>query len=833
MERALPFRFASGVTSPDLGGVAQGDEIFALQPVERGVVGEVVAVAVRHDAAKRLAALVVPGEGGIGAFDPQVAVHRQEPQRGVAQQGARQDAGLGQDLEAVADPQDIAAAGRVVVDRAHDRRMRRHRAAAQVVAEAEAAGDDDQVETGDVGILVPDHLGLGAEGGFQRDGHVALAVDAGEEDDAGFHLEAAGAPDCCEVLVMRRTLPELNRELQRSWTGFASRPEIAEYSKSGATHQTTLTDLTPTGPTLTGPERGTGCRADKNNGIQPGGGNQGVDAGRHAVDAGKPFDPGKAAPEPRIGMAADAHDLLAATGISKHFGGTQALQDVSLSLNAGEILALLGENGAGKSTLIKILAGVYTLDSGSVSFRGADVTGSLRRLPIAFIHQDLGLIDWMTVAENICITLGFPRRRGLINRGLIDWGAARQRASVALNALGADIDPDMRIQDLSRTEKSLVAIARALTTEAAILVLDEPTASLPADEVARLFDALRRLRGLGVAMIYVSHRLDEVFEIADRMVVLRDGRVAGERRVSDTTPDEAILLIVGREPSQVFRRPAERDGAPRLALEGVTVDVAGPVDCEIHAGEIVGFVGLRGAGHESIGRALFGVVPTSGGTVRLDSKTILVRSPQEAMALGINLVCADRVGKSIMPNLTVRENLFLNPVAAGLRLYSWLAPNRENRSAQALGKQVGLRPNDPTLAIEMLSGGNQQKIVVGRWLHLAAKVYVFEDPTAGVDVGAKAEIYRLFDVALQAGAAIVIVSTDFEEVAKVCHRALVFDRGRVVATLGAADLSVENLLAAASAKIIRPTEDGSSVSVGPNPDNFAAGDSGVGVHAVH
>jgi ribose transport system ATP-binding protein len=488
--------------------------------------------------------------------------------------------------------------------------------------------------------------------------------------------------------------------------------------------------------------------------------------------------------------------ILLVRGVSKQFGGTQALSDVGMYLRAGEILALLGENGAGKSTLIKILAEVYTLDKGTVTFRGADVTSSLRYLPIAFIHQDLGLIDWMTVAENICLTLGFPRRHGLI-----DWTAARRRAAAALETLGADIDPDARIQGLSRTEKSLVAIARALSAEAEILVLDEPTASLPADEVARLFAALRRLRARGVAMIYVSHRLDEVFEIADRMVVLRDGRVAGERLVTETTPDETILMIVGREPSQVFRRPAERCGAARLVLESVMVDAVGPVGCEIHAGEIIGFVGLRGAGQESIGRALFGVMPTSGGRVLLDGETIASASPREAMSYGVNLVCADRVGESIVPNLTVRENLFLNPVAAGLGLFSVLAPGRETRAALELGQRLGLRPNDPTLPIELLSGGNQQKVVVGRWLHLGAKVYVFEDPTAGVDVGAKAEIYRLFDVALQAGAAIVIVSTDFEEVAKVCHRALVFDRGRVVAELAAADLSVENLLAAASASI--------------------------------
>ena len=492
---------------------------------------------------------------------------------------------------------------------------------------------------------------------------------------------------------------------------------------------------------------------------------QGI-ATAHAIDASG------------VSAAAGDGELLVVRGVSKQFGGTQALNEVGMYLKAGEILALLGENGAGKSTLIKILAGVYTLDKGEVTFRGADVTGSLRRLPIAFIHQDLGLIDWMTVAENICLTLGFPRRYGLI-----DWRAARARAAAALEVLGADIDPDIRIQSLSRTEKSLVAIARALAAEPEILVLDEPTASLPADEVARLFAALRRLRARGVPMIYVSHRLDEVFEIADRMVVLRDGRVAGERLVSETTPDEAILLIVGREPSQIFRRPAERRGSPRLALELLMIDAVGPVDCEIYAGEIVGFVGLRGAGQERVGRALFGVTPTTGGRILLDGATMAATSPRQAMSSGVDLVCADRVGESIMPNMTVRENMFINPVAAGLSLFSLLAPGRETRAALELGQRVGLRPNDATLPIELLSGGNQQKVVVGRWLHLAAKVYVFEDPTAGVDVGAKAEIYRLFDVALQAGAAILIVATDFEEVAKVCHRALVFDRGRVVAEL--------------------------------------------------
>ena len=422
-------------------------------------------------------------------------------------------------------------------------------------------------------------------------------------------------------------------------------------------------------------------------------------------------------------------ELLQVRGVFKSFGGTEALADVGMSLKAGEILALLGENGAGKSTLIKILAGVYPLDAGSVSFRSVDVTHALRRLPIAFIHQDLGLIDWMTVAENICMTLGFPRRLGMIDRD-----AARRRAAVALDALGADIDPDTRIQNLSRTEKSLVAIARALAAEPEILVLDEPTASLPADEVARLFSALRRLRARGVAMIYVSHRLDEVFEIADRMIVLRDGRVAGEREVAKTTPDETILLIVG---ASHRRSSAGRPNA--MARRGLPCSRSwwrrsDPSNARSTPAKSSAWSGC-GRGQESVGRALFGVSPMTGGRVLLDGRHVAVSSPREAMARGINLVCADRVGKSIMPNLSVRENLFLNPVAAGLSLFSFLSPGRENRAARERGAQVGLRPNDPTLPIEFLSGGNQQKVAVGRWLHLDAKIYVFEDPTAGVDVG--------------------------------------------------------------------------------------------------
>lgn len=484
--------------------------------------------------------------------------------------------------------------------------------------------------------------------------------------------------------------------------------------------------------------------------------------------------------------------VLAARHISKRFGGTQALDDVSLTVENGSVLALLGENGAGKSTLIKILAGVHTPDSGAIFYQGAETSAS--HLPIAFIHQDLGLIEWMTVAENICLALGYPRRWGLIN--LADM---RERMERALQQLGVTIDPDARIEDLSRTEKALVAVSRALASDAEIVVMDEPTASLPADEVERLFAGIDRLRSSGVAIIYVSHRLDEVFEIADRIVVLRDGRVAGESRVDAITPDEIVIQIIGREPSQIFRKPVAEIGTTRLGITGLALDGVGPVTCDFRRGEVIGLVGLRGAGHELIGQALFGLIPVNAGTIALDGAVISPKSPREAMNAGIELVWGDRNNGSVVPGLSVRENLFLNQTVAGLPPLSYVVPALERSAAFALGSKVGLRPNAPDLSIEALSGGNQQKVIVGRWLNLHGKVYIFEDPTAGVDVGAKADIYKLFNVALTGGAAIIIVSTDFEEVANVCHRAVVFDRGRVVAELSGDDLTARSLLTAASA----------------------------------
>ncbi|RYB05679.1 sugar ABC transporter ATP-binding protein [Lichenibacterium ramalinae] len=495
-----------------------------------------------------------------------------------------------------------------------------------------------------------------------------------------------------------------------------------------------------------------------------------------------------------------ADGLLRFDDIAKTFGATRALRGVSLDVRRGEVVALLGENGAGKSTLIKVLGGLFRPDRGQVLIDGTPYRHQVRgggRSPVAFIHQDLGLVEWMTVAENIGLAGGFGVR-GRRRRFGIDWRGTVESARDALALVGCSFDPDTRVASLSRTEKSLVAIARALMVDCDYLVLDEPTASLPADEVERLFAAVRRLKARGVGMIYVSHRLDEIFRIADRVAVMRDGLKVGEMAVADTTPADLVSLIVGRSDLELFRKAELKPGPVRASVTDLVTPNAGPVSFDVRQGELLGLVGLRGAGQEEVGRALFGAVAHRG-RVLLDGAVPDLSSPIAAMRAGTGLMARDRAEESICPALSIRENCFLNPGAAGRGLFSPLSPAREAALASALGARVGLRPNDPALAIEGLSGGNQQKVVVGRWLATGRRLLVAEDPTAGVDIGAKADIYRLIALALEAGLAVVVVSTDFEEVAHICHRALVFNRGRIIAELTGAALSTAGVITAASA----------------------------------
>jgi ribose transport system ATP-binding protein len=399
----------------------------------------------------------------------------------------------------------------------------------------------------------------------------------------------------------------------------------------------------------------------------------------------------------------------------------------------------------------------------------------------------------MTVAENIALAQGYRR-----SRRLIDWRAVRDAARRSLAFIAHDIDPDRRVHDLTRTEKSLVAIARALGIEARVIVLDEPTASLPQEEVKLLFRVLRSLKSSGVGIVYVSHRLDEVFAISDRLAVLRDGRLVDVRRTETADPDRLVRAIIGRPPDKVFVRPPPPSHAPALTLRDAVAGDVGPLDFEIHRGEIVALVGLRGSGQERVGRALIGDKPMTAGEILLAGRQPDTSWAGAAVANGIAFVPGDRIGESIAHGLTVRENMFVNPGATGRGLLSWRGPKSECEEARFLGKQFAVVPNDPTAVIETLSGGNQQKVVMARWMRIGGSLLVLEDPTAGVDVGAKAEIYRHLMKAVQAGQAVLLISTDFEEVAAICHRALVFRDGTIVAELREDELSLESLVRTAS-----------------------------------
>lgn len=495
--------------------------------------------------------------------------------------------------------------------------------------------------------------------------------------------------------------------------------------------------------------------------------------------------------------AAQSSPILQFVGATKIFGDRRVVNDVSFGVHPGSVVALLGENGAGKSTLIKMLAGVYPRDGGKILFEGTDVDTAGGREGIAFIHQDLGLLEWMTVAENMAMGLGFES-----GRGLISWKAVQERAGEALELIGGGIDPRTRVFDLTRADKSLLAIARALAVDCRVLVLDEPTASLPDADVTRVFSVMNELRDRGVAMIFVSHRLDEVFRISDEVAVMRDGVLVHKGPVSETDQDDLVVHIVGHEPAEIEQRNVNSDADAVLSIDGLEIGDVGPVSLTVGAGEMVALVGLRGAGQAVVGRALCGLEPITGGELRLDDEPTNFRSPREAIDDGVAFVTSNREAESMAVALSVRENLFLNPAVRGRSWRDLLKRKTERELAFPIIEKFGVRPLDTEREIGTLSGGNQQKVILARWLDIGARLIVLEEPTLGVDVGAKADIYNLLNEALEAGAAIVIVSTDLEEVANVAHRAFVFNRGRVSAELTGGEIEMANLVTHASGEFV-------------------------------
>jgi rhamnose transport system ATP-binding protein len=475
--------------------------------------------------------------------------------------------------------------------------------------------------------------------------------------------------------------------------------------------------------------------------------------------------------------------LLSLKAVRKSFSGVQALKGVSFELRAGEVHALIGENGAGKSTMIKVITGAVTPDEGSIEIRGQLVEGNdpvrARALGVAAIYQQPALFPDLTVAENIAIGVepACVWRR-------VHWGRRREFARRLLGRIGASIDPETEVRRLSMPEQQLVEIARALGAEARILIMDEPTSSLGDREVANLFRVIRELKAQGVGIIYISHRLEELPEVADRVTALRDGTLVGTHPLEEVGRDELIRMMVGRELSAVFPKGETTTGGMVLEVECLGCRSSGVHDVSLHVrqGEILGVGGLVGAGRTALARALFGLTPADAGTVRLRGRPVVVDSPRRAVALGIAYVPEDRRRHGVVPEMSVAANVtlaILRSISAG----GLLDHQREGNVAAGLVRQLGIKT--PTVAepVGSLSGGNQQKVALARWLATDPAVLILDEPTQGVDVGAKAEIHRLMGELARRGMAIIMISSELPEVLGMSDRIAVMHAGTVVATL--------------------------------------------------
>jgi ribose transport system ATP-binding protein len=484
--------------------------------------------------------------------------------------------------------------------------------------------------------------------------------------------------------------------------------------------------------------------------------------------------------------------LVAMEGVTKSFGGAPALRGVDFDLRAGEVHALMGENGAGKSTLMKVLAGVQAPDAGTIRIDGRPVTVSspieAAALGIAIIHQELNTVPDMTVAENLALGAE-PRRRwgGLDRRGVL------RDATDKLARVRADIDPRLPMRRLSVGRQQMVEIARALAEEARILVLDEPTAALSDREARQLFGLIDEMRAAGMGLVYISHRMEEVWQLADRVTVFRDGRSVGTSEKADITPERVVTQMIGRNVEELYVHDDRRPGEVVLRVEGLTDGAGiGPVDLQLRAGEVVGMVGLIGAGRTEIARMIYGADRARGGTVELDGKLLDNHSPATSVRDGIGLLPESRKEQALFPLMSIRDNL----VVAALGRLSRLGVLRRRAIGDAARRQMdALRIRTaPSQDVGHLSGGNQQKVVLGRWLTVGPRVLILDEPTRGVDIGAKYEIYRIINEQVGRGVAVLVVSSDLPEALGISDRVLVVRGGRIVAELDRSEATEEAVM---------------------------------------
>jgi ribose transport system ATP-binding protein len=480
-----------------------------------------------------------------------------------------------------------------------------------------------------------------------------------------------------------------------------------------------------------------------------------------------------------------ADQLLSISRLSKTFPGMRVLNDVSLSVAPGEIVAVLGQNGSGKSTLVKVLAGIYTPDDGAeIVMAGPDgqrISEAEAARSLHFIHQDLGLVPTLSAVEN----LDLGRKLGRRDLFPVNRRRERARASEFIARFGGSFDVSTPLKNLTPSERTMVAIARALSGWAhskQVLVLDEPTAALHGREVDRLFQAVRMVADGGAGVLFISHRLDEVFALANRVVVLRDGIVTANRRIGEIDEERLVALIAGREVSAVSRQ-AVRTGDAMLRVRGVSGGAVKHLDLTVAAGEVVGIAGLLGSGREDVADLIFGVTARASGTVEIDGTRLRANDPRSAIRAGAGLVPAERLVHGALPEMSVRENLTLPRLRPFRGLLGRMLRRAELREASRWIAELDVRPADSEKAIALLSGGNQQKIMVARWLRNDPRVLLLDEPTQGVDVGVKATILELVRDVAANGRAVVVLSCDARELAQVCDRVVVLSDGVVFADL--------------------------------------------------
>lgn len=493
-------------------------------------------------------------------------------------------------------------------------------------------------------------------------------------------------------------------------------------------------------------------------------------------------------------------DVLTITGLVKQFPGTLALDNVSMSVHPGEIHALLGENGAGKSTLIKCVCGAYAATAGEIAIDGRAVQiaspADAIAAGIAVVHQHLNLVPTLNVAENIHLGEALPRRASLL-----DWVAVHKRARAVLDRVGVDVATTAMVADLRPEDQAMISIARAVSTEARIIILDEPTTALLPHEVERLFEQMRRLAREGLSFLYVSHRLAEVFEIADRATVLRDGKNAGTFERATMDHASIVEAIIGRNSALAERRGAgHKQRGTLLKVDNLSGKRALDVSLEVAPGEIVGLAGLPGSGADETINLLFGRMRASGGTVSVDGRAVRLHEPSDAIEAGIAYVPKNRLAEAIFHAESVRANVTLPSLGKYLRepILRLVHKGREAAAAQVMTDQLKVRMPSIEASIDDLSGGNQQKAVLGRWLNTGARVFLLNAPTAAVDVGAKKEIYDLIDTLAREGKGVVFASTELEEYPLICDRVLVFSSGRIVGELKGDALSEANIMTLAA-----------------------------------